>query len=83
MASTAKVPLARSPSLLDNNLSASNNDLAYCHNDQACVVNTQAPVVHVTVGSQGQGQKLLQQACLISFKDQLAVVHTTTHEGLR
>ncbi|KAA6423698.1 MAG: hypothetical protein FRX49_06269 [Trebouxia sp. A1-2] len=61
MASTAKVPLARSPSLLDNNLSASNNDLAYCHNDQ------------------GQGQKLLQQACLISFKDQLAVVHTTTH----
>lgn len=34
MASTAKVPLARSPSLLDNNLSASNNDLAYCHNDQ-------------------------------------------------
>ena len=34
MASTAKVPLACSPSLLGNNLSALNNDLAYCHSNQ-------------------------------------------------
>ncbi len=40
MASTAKVPLACSPSLLDNNLSALNNDLAYCHNNQVLLFHS-------------------------------------------